>query len=249
MKINNIILISITIFSCQNYSNDVQKDVLLGNWSTVLSGNQNQLTFYKDSIIFNEFGLSYIGKWEIDSTRIYLNPIKDSKKIPLKSMVLDYQLNKTNDTLHIKNQKDSLFRYPFLKIQNKFDYLEKINGFNIELEEKPNLIQTGHFGHDINVYVGYKNSKIIVKTDRFNNLYKINTEANELFFLDEGIDTSQVNYNLIIDKRIPKSKVDSIKNILTNTVIKKFFRIYTNKYIDYRKTDWKEEIDWFGIPE
>lgn len=241
-------LIIMTAFGCQKDLSNLRKDKLIGNWSTVLNGDKHQLTFYQDSLVLNEFGYTYKGKWSIDSSRIFIEPIKGFEQNAFGITTFDYKINNSLDTLNIKTLKDSVFKYPFIKIWNAYDYLEKINDFRIDLEKRSELVYTGNSSHDINVYVGYKNSELTVKTDRYVNLYNIDSEALELIFISKSIDTSQVNYNLIVDENVPETKVDSIKNILNKTVINKFFRIYTNEKVDYSKTNWKDEINWFGVP-
>ena len=58
--------------------------------------------------------------------------------------------------------------------------------------------------------------------------------------------SSQIKYLLFADKRVPEKEIDSIKNLLKETTIKKIFRVYTNEQVDYEKTDWKDELNWFG---
>ncbi|MEM5566076.1 hypothetical protein WNY78_13220 [Psychroserpens sp. AS72] len=62
-------------------------------------------------------------------------------------------------------------------------------------------------------------------------------------------DISDCQFNLIIDNNVNQVQIDSIKTILKTTGITSMFRIYNNDDIDYSKTDWLSDFEWYGIYE
>ena len=109
------------------------------------------------------------------------------------------------------------------------------------------------------MYIGFKNNKIVSRTqNRFINIKKdIPIIANE--FITQKPSESKIEdlkFILIIDEKIPESKIDSIINTLKETPIKKIFRVYENDSIDYKNLNWHTEfleahnkIEWFGLYE
>ena len=65
------------------------------------------------------------------------------------------------------------------------------------------------------------------------------------FYFSKNVsEIDSLRLNLFVDKSIVSSELDSIKTILKEYQIKRFFRIYNNK--EYTKKDWKAEISWLG---
>lgn len=242
-----IILVSI-LQSCS--TKNKEKEKFIGNWSTV-NGN-SEFEFYRDSLILNEMGMSYINSWNVDGSKLHLNIIKGLDSFGIKEPVFDYKLSKNNDTLYIKRVTDSVFKFPIYRIESRYDYLLKNLQLSIDLPTKNNLISNKENGIGLDVYVGFRNGKLIAKTysDKTHALEKIKYETiSFLAYQETELDSTNFQFNLLIDKNINKIKIDSIKNILKSTGYSRMFRVYNNKQVDYEKTDWKEELNWFGVYE
>ena len=241
-----IILVSI-LHSC---SSNPEKDKLIGNWSVV--NGMNEFEFYKDSLVVNEFGMSYINEWSIDESKLYLETIKGLDSFGIKTKEFDYKLSKNLDTLFIKRLTDSIFGPPILRIENAYDYFLKRLQLTIDLPSKSNLISSNEKGNGLDVYVGFRDGKLIAKTDsdKTYGLDEINYETFVFIASQETeLDSTNFQFNLLIDKGINKTKIDSIKNILQSTGYNRMFRVYTNNKVDYQKKDWKDELNWFGVYE
>lgn len=246
MKTTYKIVLIILIF--QNCSAPNYKDKLIGNWS-VIFGNL-EFEFYSDSLVANDVGLRYINTWTIDNSKIYLDTIEG--RLGIEYPVFDYKLSNDNDSLFIKRPTESDFRYPIFRIKSAYDLLLKEIQLSIKLPKKDNIITHKEKNTGLNVYVGYRNNNLIAKTnyDGTNNLKDINLEA--LAFISyryAEFNSSEVHFNLLVDKNVKKNEIDSIKSLLKETDIKKIFRIYTNDKIDYTKLNWRSELNWHGIYE
>ncbi|WP_229792671.1 hypothetical protein, partial [Ulvibacter litoralis] len=53
-----------------------------------------------------------------------------------------------------------------------------------------------------------------------------------------------VNVNMIIDKNVSQSYIDSLKSIIKFTGVNSIYRVYKNDSIDY-----KDNLSWYGISE
>ena len=242
-----IILVSI-LQSCSNSNGE--KDRLIGNWS-IINGH-SEFEFYKDSLILNEMGMSYLNSWNIDGSKLYIDAIKGLDSFGIKESVFDYRLSDNNDTLYIKRPTDSIFRFPIFRIKNSYDYLLKQLELTIDLPIKNNLISQKENRSSLDVYVGFRDGKLIAKTssDITLDLDEIRDETFAFITsLKTELDSTNFQFNLLIDRNINNTKIDSIKNILQSTGYKKIFRVYTNEKVDYEKTAWKEQLNWFGIYE
>ena len=243
-----ILILILSLQSCTP-SND-EKDKLIGNWS-VIDGN-SEFEFYKDSLIVNEFGINYINSWNADGSKIFLKPIKGLDSFGIKEPVFDYRLSNNNDTLYIKRLTDSLFRFPIYRIKNSYDYWAKQLKLTIDLPSKNDLISSERNKVGMDVYVGFRNGKLIAKTDsdKTHNLEEIKREIYMFIAsVQTEIDSTNFQFNLFTDKNIDKSKIDSIKSILKSTQFQRIFRIYNNDKVDYKKTDWKDDLNWHGVYE
>jgi len=240
-----IFLVSI-LQSCSSIS---EKDKLIGNWSIV--NGLNEFEFYRDSLIVNELGMSYINEWNIDESKLYLEPIKGLDSFAIKTKSFDYKISNNLDTLFIKRQTDSTFGPPILRIKNAYDYHLKRLYLNIDLPSSQNLDKEPISSIGLNIYVGYNSGKLIAKTDddRHIDLEDIRFFSYKYLALSKQGVKSNLHYNLIADKNVENTKLDSIRNILKQTDFKNIFRVYTNPKIDYTKIDWKDELVWYGKME
>ncbi len=209
----------------------------------------NEFEFYKDSLIVNEFGMSYINEWNVDESKLYLETIKGLDSFGIKTKEFDYKTSKNLDTLFIKRITDSVFGPPILRIENAYDYYLIRLQLTIDLLSKSNLILSTEKGIGLDVYVGFINGKLIAKTDsdKTRGLDEIKYETYAFIASQETeLDSTNFQFNLLIDKSINKPKTDSTKDILKSIGYTRIFRVYTNDQIDYEKTDWKDELNWYG---
>ncbi|WP_313115417.1 hypothetical protein [Aequorivita sediminis] len=238
------LLVICIIQSCskKNIDND-----LLGNWSSTKSANIVDLEFFKDSLIQNSWERTTKFSWTSNGSKIYYTQLTNLNPELETDFILEYKLNAQKDTLFVKTETDSSFTNQFLKIKNGLQYLKKNINLDFDLPKKENgLISSGNKKFDFNIYVGFKNGKLVAKTDRYINLDGIQSEIYDLIFSIKEQEKEQIKYLLFADKRVPEKEIDSIKNLLKETTIKKIFRVYTNEQVDYEKTDWKDELNWFG---
>jgi len=237
-----IVLCILQSCSKKNIDND-----LLGNWSSTKSSNIVDLQFFKDSLVYDAWGKTTKFSWISSKSKIYYTQLTNIDPELETDFILEYKLNEQKDTLFVKTETDSSFSNQFLKIKNGIQYLKKNINLDFDLPKKESeLISSGNKEFDFNIYVGFKNGKLLVKTDRYINLYGIQSEIYDLIFSVKEQEKEQIKYLLFADKRVPEKEIDSIKKLLKETTIKKIFRVYTNEQVDYEKTDWKDELNWFG---
>ena len=230
-------------------SSNSEKDKLIGNWS--VPNGLNEFEFYKDSLIVNEWGMSYINDWDIDQSKLYLEPIKGLDSFALKTKSFDYRLSTNRDTLFIKRETDSVFGPAILRIKSAFDYQLKRNYLTIELPTEQDLVKEPDSSVGLNIYVGYNKDKLIAKSDDDRNLDLTDIKYFAYEYMastEQGIQPN-LHFNLIADKKIKTSELDSVRNILKQTNYSNIFRVYTNEKIDYNKTNWKDKLVWYGRME
>ncbi|MDA9070985.1 hypothetical protein N9K09_02500 [Flavobacteriaceae bacterium] len=247
MKHIYTILILVIIF--QSCTSNSEKDKLIGNWS--VPNGLNEFEFYKDSLIVNEWGMNYINEWDIDQSKLYLKPIKGLDSFALKTNQFDYRLSTNIDTLFIKRETDSVFGPAILRIKSAFDYQLKRNYLTIDLPTKQDLVKEPDSSVGLNIYVGYNKDKLIAKSDDDRHLDLTDIKYFAYKYMartEQGIQPS-LHYNLIADKKVKGAELDSIRSILKQTTFSDIFRVYTNQKVDYNKTDWKEELVWYGRME
>ncbi|WP_191858094.1 hypothetical protein [Hanstruepera ponticola] len=224
-------------FALLNCSSSKIDKKLLGNWYYV-SGNQiiSVFQFHKDSLVINERIGKTTLKWFSKNQRINSAYLKEN------GPQYDYYLNPNNDTLFLRLLgKVNLEDITLIRAKNNYDLFKKIIGLNIELPESDiNLNPISISDHNFNVYAGYKDNNLIVKTDSNPNLDKIIEEVGR--FRKNSRDEAKrfLKFNLIADKNIPASQMDSIISILEETSISKVYRTYQNK-----NTTNKGGLYWF----
>ena len=246
----NIIRTILIIAICQSCADKNLDTDLLGNWSSTNSANIVDLRFYKDSLLTNSWERETKYSWRSDNSKIYYTQLTNVDPELETDFIFEYKLNAKKDTLFIMNETDTTFTNQFLRINNAYQYLTKNINLDINLPKKEKgLIPSGNKKFDYNVYVGLKNSGLIAKTDRYINLDGIRYEINNLIISVKEKDREQIRFLLFADKEASRKELDSIKNLLIETGVKKIFRVYTNDQIDYTKTDWKDELNWFGLYE
>ncbi|GGW74875.1 hypothetical protein H4O20_08340 [Aequorivita sp. 609] len=246
----NIIRTILIIAICQSCADKNLDTDLLGNWSSTNSANIVDLRFYKDSLLTNSWERETKYSWRSDNSKIYYTQLTNIDPDLRTDFVFEYKMNSQKDTLFIKTETDSLRTIELSKINNAYQYFEKNINLDIDLVKKENgLIPSGNKEFDYNIYVGYKNGKLISKSDKYINLSGIELATMEYIFSFKEPNENDFKYMLFVDKKVPKKQYDSIKSLLENTRIKKIFRVYTNNKVDYTKTDWKSELNWYGTYE
>jgi len=256
---NKIFLLSVllfSIFSCQEKS--LKKD-FIGNWSTSSDDPNYDLNidiqYFKDSAVMDNslFIDTYSYQWEVKGSKIEGTILRNNGLFEQLNFVSDYKFSSNKDTLYIKNENDSMPYIRFLKIKNGYEYFQNKIGLNFKLpktDKELKQIENRQFG--FNVYIGYDDGKLIAKSDSYRplNLNKITPQA-FASWIEQGHDTDYKNFqfNLFTDKNINELKIDSIKDLLKSTPFKRVFRVYTNEKVNYEKTEWKDDFNWFGIYE
>jgi hypothetical protein len=245
--IYSILILTLFVFSC---TSNPEKDKLIGNWS--VPNGLIEFEFYKDSLIYIEGGYyRYINEWNVENSKLHLEPIKGLDSFAIKIKSFDYKISGNLDTLFIKRETDSVFRSPILRIESAYDYLLKRNYLTVNLPTKQNLGKEPKSSVGLNIYVGYNNGKLIAKSDddKHLDLTDIKFYAYEYMAMTEEGIQDNLHYNLIADKRVKSSELDSIRNILKQTTFSDIFRVYTNEKIDYNKIDGQDKIVWYGVME
>ena len=115
MKNYRKIFFLILIFGLLSCESD-KKNELIGVWESFEKNHtKNVLTFFNDSLILDAYNGEYHtnSKWEIDDEKIYLKNIKLKDSVIINSLIYEYKINKSKDTLRIKiengNEEDVSF--------------------------------------------------------------------------------------------------------------------------------------------
>ena len=183
-------------------------------------------------------------KWKIIEDKIEQTLLRGNSDLNYKNTNY-FKFNSTKDTLFIKNERDSIPYFKFVKINNGFEYFENKIGLEIKLKKgNEKLISAGNNDFNFNIYISLKNNKLIAKTDYSKNLNKLPYEL--INFISSVSDKNEVliKYALFIDKNISNQKIDSIKSTINKEIINKVFIVK-----DYKDNEWNEPISWLGIYE
>lgn len=229
----------VLIFSC---SSSKQERKLIGNWYSASENRiDSEFGFYKDTlVIYDSYGKSTL-KWKVSEQKIYSSFLNEN------GPTYKYKLDQNNDSLNLELIGEKGFILPTLiKAKNAFDFFQKIIGLKIQLPIKETeLEQIGlPTNLNFNVYAGFIDNNLKVKTDLASDLNNLENEVNR--FKEHSRDELKrfLRFNLIADKNITESQMDSIKGILKQTSIERIFRTYQNKQADY-----KNNLNWFGQKE
>tara|TARA_R110002051_G_scaffold323597_1_gene417756 strand:+ start:4638 stop:5384 length:747 start_codon:yes stop_codon:yes gene_type:complete len=226
-----------------------EKSDFIGNWSSISDENFDldiDIEFFKDSMIIDN-SLNYgthSNKWEVIDDKIEQTLLRGNSDLNYKNTNY-YKFNSTKDTLFIKNERDSIPYFKFVKINNGFEYFENKIGLKIDLEKRSGeLISAENNDFHFNTYIGLKNNKIIAKTDYSNNLNKLLSQILNFKSSISEKDEKKIKYVLFIDKNIPNKKIDSIKSLFIREIVGKIFIVK-----NYKENKWNEPISWLGIYE
>jgi len=246
-----ILAISITIFyCCQTPDNDPK---LIGNWSSLSYADINEIQFYQDSIKLYDFTGESIGKWKSVDSRIYVELTHSDDLNPSGKFEWEYKL--IQDSLYIKRTSDNAFVIPAMtKFENHFEQWQRILGLKINLKKTESALESVENDNSYQeIYIGYRENQVMSKiNDKYVDLEKgaARIAAFTLMYTRaKEVSSEDLKFVLVIDKNIPEFKVDSIKNILRRTPIKKILRVYENDTINYHDLNWRENAVWYGLFE
>lgn len=245
MKKNSVyIFVFFLILSCNS---DKYKSPLLGNWyfydKPESSKHLNEFKLYSDSVVINSIMGRTTAKWKATERQIHLYKIQG---YPGNSeLTYDFKLT-SNDLLDLKLSGDTIIWFKnIIKAQNAIDFLQKSIHIKIDLPKKnKELIEIGNNSFNFIIYAGYDNGKLKFRTDNFANLSNLVNEISDFKKELGPRPFSKARFLLIADKNISDNKLDSLKQILNQTSIKRIFRVYKNDTIDY-----KNNLVWYGIAD
>ena len=238
----NLILIIIIAFLYSCTANE--KDDLIGSWffRNELYGGTVEFQFLNDSVfIYDGLGIKS-GSWEADKEKIYVTDI-NGPFVELNQMTYLYQLDQSKKLLNLKAIRDSVIQLPeFTKAESAHDYFQKSIDLEIQLPEISTKI--GNTSRptklDFNIYAGFNNNKLVVKTDLSSDLNDLNNEVDNFIANKREELKPALRLNLIADKNLSKSQLDSVKIELRKSSIDTIVRTYVNK-----QSDNKHYLDWF----
>lgn len=237
MKI--IVQALVLLFLFQSCSKKNINTDLIGNWSSINSGNVVDIEIHKGSMLVTNFGRETLFSWTSDSSKVYYTQLSNIDPTLETDFIFKYELHPQKDTLYINNFSDPR-TIKFLRVENAYQKFTK----NIELEinlpiKEHGLVSSENKIFDIAAYVGYKNGKLVVKSGNSNNL-------DEIKYQSRGYKPKCM---LFVDKAVPKKEIDSIKNKLKEFPPFEIFQVYINNQVNYKNLEWNETIHWWGIYE
>ena len=249
-KIFTILILAFIVSNCSK--NEYERE-LIGNWNNFPLDFRTDIKFYKDSFVSYNYNEKDIGTWKADSDKIYFVFKKSLRKHHKDSLTYFYRLSLNKDTLYSRLTSSKINEdFVLLRVKNTWKhYLNEID-LEIDLPEPDfELTRNNSMYNGIDLYVGYKNEKLIVKAQR--RIQQLNKDIENLVLSERAMRTENeekyLYFNLITDKNINEKEVDSIKRILKTFPSMKIFRVYENKTADYGKYDCSGQGDlwnWYG---
>ena len=223
---------------------------MVGIWDITSPNLQSTIVITKDS--------AFVGNntytWKFDSSTIYFKYHGDSIPGHFRKWELNYKLNNRKDTIYFKRPVAPMFLNSHVKLNNGYEYFMHQNHSKIELPQaNRNLVLLENFKFGLNIFVYFKNNRLVAKTKSYNfiNQYDIKTGLLNFITQIKEKDWPKVEGILYADARVPEKSIDSIKKLIRNQFRPntKIFRVYTNDSVDYTKFDWNQTIQWHGIYE
>lgn len=230
------------LLSCNS---DNYKSELLGNWyfynKPESSKHLNEFKLYSDSVVINSIMGKTSAKWKATKKQIYLYNIEGYSRGS--EQTYDYKL-KNNNLLDLKVYGDTIIEFKnIVKAQNPMAFLQKSINLKVDLPKKnKELVEIGNSRFNFTIYAGYSDGRLKFITDNYENLRNLNNEISDFKKELGPRPFSKAKFCLVADKNIPDNKLDSLKQILNQTPIKRIFRAYKNDAIDY-----KNDLIWYGI--
>jgi hypothetical protein len=232
-----VLLPAFALLSCGQ--NSFEKE-LNGKWYALENDGLTRFFFYPDSLILTELGSQNI-KWKANKSIVefdYNLRFVDSSGNKLKKYKMEYVLSKSKDTLLYKI-KDSTEERSFnlIRAENYLNYLCKKTKIDFELPND-NLVE--HIELDerygFKIFIGTKNKVIETKTEFGNGLDSIKTDLQKFRHkinpqgqYEESKMYHESHFRIFADKSISDEKLKSNIHKLTESKIKKVFRIYKSE--------------------
>ncbi len=242
-----IIIFLIFLASC---SRNEHEKILIGNWNNHPNDGMTDFKFYNDSVVSTENYFSRTGKWKANDSVIFLKFPKIHPSLR-ENIQLNYKLS--TDSLLIKNDFDSIYTIPTLfKVVNYWKHFLRELKMDIDLPKADfKLIKNNSMVFGIDLYVGFKNKKVIV--NNFRREIQLDRDIEGLVFSERALrkenEEKYLYFNLIIDKRVNEKKIDSLKQILNRFPEMKIFRVYEKDNSEYGKYDLYGQgkmSNWYG---
>ncbi|RXG18309.1 hypothetical protein DSM03_101991 [Leeuwenhoekiella aestuarii] len=221
-----------------------EQNKLLGNWYSNSDDNYGLLEFqfYKDSLVVYEILGKSSADWKIKNDKIHLtriNGFSDNNQL-----TYSYHLEESNQLLSLDLVGDSIIKLPKLrKAKNAFDFFKKTINLEIELPQSTGELKmiSQQNRLNFNIYAGYKSDTLIVKTDQSSGLHDLEKEFKSYVNTLRDELKPWIKFNLVADKNITQTQMDSIKSRIRESFVTPIYRTYKNEEIDYKST-----INWFG---
>jgi len=243
-----ITLLILTLFVV-NCTSEKYKTRLIGKWYFEENPSMS-LDFTIDTLFLNST-LMTKQNWSIDDSSIFFKNSIDYMSNRLEGEEFRnqfyYYLSENNDTLRWRAKKDTTNKiYKFIRIKNQFNHFQKTIDFKFDLpKSNANLLSIGNDNIDPHFYIGLVNNKLMIKNDvQFIDLKDVFEEIFQLELQLKKKEFENLKIVLFTDRDIPEFKIDSVKEILRQSPIKRIFRVYKNDTIDY-----KNNLNWYGIYE
>ena len=236
-KILLIILIGFSLFSCQKDNIKLKKS-LLGTWNNFPDNLNNEIQFYKDSVVLWDLCRKSSATWKVDQEKIYFQYIKTPPDTQKNNWSLNYNLNGTKDSLILTHENDTT-KILMQKVDNHWEHYLKSYQLKINLPENGPLSSlTQQENNFPNIFIGWYRKVLIVKGN--NSSKTLKTSSDYFYSLMDNFHENYEDKNvlpiaLIADKEVPSKSIDSIKEIIYNLKLDKkiyFYIVYMPKYTE-----------------
>ncbi len=232
MKKIILLLLSFSILSCTNK----EQKKLNGNWYNLNKKYTNKFKFKNDSLIIIDIDV-HKAKYKIVNNYIefdYKPRFEDVKTIQL-----NYQLNKNRDTLVVQSKKDSIPKNRFLKAKNYLDFLFKKNNVIIDLKTNQSADYVPLGSIVINIYIENIDGVFKGKTEFSENLESLDDDLEKIeVVFNEHLNRSYYNYSseiLRLSKRSTTLKIDNFKERWMKDYFQ--FQIFADKSVPQNEVD------------
>ncbi|WP_286814893.1 MULTISPECIES: hypothetical protein [Maribacter] len=242
----------LTLLSCGQ--NSFEKEIN-GKWYGLENDGFTRMYFHPDSLIFME-GNTQTVKWTADESKIEFDyiaqwPYQTFEKDSTKTMFMEYFLSKNNNTLSFNKINDSTIdrNFNLLRAENYFDFLSKKSGVKFTLPNDTKVERIGLSSeYGLKIFIGTINNKSAIVSEYGNGLDSIKNDIikfkQNLNPLDEHHQLkleSDIHLRVFADKSISDEDIQKLIQRITQSDLKKVFRIYeTNNYYNFETLAGKE---------
>ena len=266
MKRLFLLVLIILIQSCKVDQVELKQD-FIGTWNNFPNGLHNEIQFYQDSVVFWDMCRRASATWELNDTSINFKYIRTPYDSDGNSWSLKYRFNSQKDSLFLTHENDSL-EILVQKVNNHWNHYLKIYDLNIEVptaDPLTSLQRIKAFQFPI-LHIGWKNNKIITKGEQYNSKSLLESDDYALSLLRSYEETNFDTIHpvtLVVDKKVSKKSLDSIKDIIRTIGFKNlyFFQVYKLEELElnYGKINpnciesdldgwfWHGTYDWNGL--